>query len=172
MERPCGMNRPDVSATIRGVPVAIEIQISSLSVETIMSRTIEYYRKGMYVLWLLQWTPKLDGKCYVPAVWERWIHTAYYGRVYYWLKGLDVVSYCFEPSLKSVPRKTWYDKNGRKMTVGGYSRRLKRQRTAIRGEILNITYDFVPKDRSWWEGNGVKVPDAKIFIADVTRKVR
>jgi hypothetical protein len=33
-----------------------------------MSRTIEYYRKGIYVLWLLQWTPKLDGKRYAPAV--------------------------------------------------------------------------------------------------------
>jgi competence protein CoiA len=163
MERPCGANRPDVNATIHGIQVAIEIQISSLSIETIMSRTIEYYSKGIYVLWLLQWTPKLDGKRYAPAVWERWIHAAYYGRVYYWLKGLEVVSYRFEPSLKSVPMKIWYDRNGRKMTAGGYSRRSKRHRTAVRGEILNLVTDFVPKDRLWWEGNGVKVPDAKIF---------
>jgi competence protein CoiA len=164
MERPLGANRPDVSAMIRGVPVAIEIQISSLSVETIMSRTIDYYRKGIYVLWLLQWTPKLDGKRYAPAVWERWIHAAYYGRVYYWLKGLEVVSYSFEPSLKSVPKKTWHDESGRKMTAGGYSRRLKRHRAAIRGDTLNLINDFSPKDRLWWEGNGVKVPDAKLFI--------
>jgi hypothetical protein len=33
--------------------VAIEVQISSLSLETITERTIEYHRKGIHVLWLL-----------------------------------------------------------------------------------------------------------------------
>lgn len=41
LERPLGNARPDVSAYFNGVPVAIEVQISSLSVETIMRRTIE-----------------------------------------------------------------------------------------------------------------------------------
>src|SRR5258706_1509633 len=61
--------RPDVSACINGVPVAIEVQISSLSIETMMRRTIDYYRKGMCVLWLLQWTPKLDAERYTPKLW-------------------------------------------------------------------------------------------------------
>ena len=34
LERPFGNVRPDVSAVIRGVPVAIEVQISSLSQDT------------------------------------------------------------------------------------------------------------------------------------------
>ena len=38
LERPLGTNRPDVSAEINGVPVAIEVQLSSLSIETIMQR--------------------------------------------------------------------------------------------------------------------------------------
>jgi competence protein CoiA len=164
LERPLGVVRPDVSAYINGVPVAIEIQISSLSVETIMSRTIEYARKGIYVLWLLQWTPKLDGKRYAPQLWEKWVHAAYFGRVYYWLKGLEVVSYRFEPSLKAVPRKSWYAENGKKMTGGGYSRRSKRHRTAVRQKTLNLVVDFIPKQRYWWEGNEVKVPDAKAVL--------
>jgi competence protein CoiA len=164
LERPLGTNRPDVSANINGVPVAIEIQISSLSIETIMSRTIEYARKGIYVLWLLQWTPKLDGKRYAPQLWEKWIHAAYFGRVYYWLQGLTVLSYEFQPSHTTVPKKTWYAENSRKMAAGGYSRRLKRYRTAVRRETFNLATDFVPKRRYWWEGNGIKVPDAKIFM--------
>ena len=44
LERPLGTNRPDVSAYINGVPVAIEVQISSLSLDTITCRTIEYAR--------------------------------------------------------------------------------------------------------------------------------
>jgi len=35
LERPLGLVRPDVSAEINGVPVAIEVQISSLSPESL-----------------------------------------------------------------------------------------------------------------------------------------
>src|SRR5687767_92763 len=45
LERSLGAVRPDVSALIRGVPVAIEVQISSLSLEKIIERTIWYARK-------------------------------------------------------------------------------------------------------------------------------
>jgi competence protein CoiA len=164
LERPLGMLRPDVSASINGVPVAIEVQISSLSVETIQRRTIEYARNGIYVLWLLQWMPKLDANSYTPRLWEKWIHAAYFGRVYYWVNGLSVVSYTFEPLFKSVPKKTWYAEDGKKMTVGGYSHRSKRCRMAVRGETLHLARDFCPKQRYWWEGNGLKVPDAKLFM--------
>ena len=82
LERPLGTNRADVSEEINGVPVAIEVQISSFSLETIAQRTVEYARKGIFVLWLLQWTPKLDAKRYTPRLWEKWIHSAYFGRVY------------------------------------------------------------------------------------------
>src|ERR1043165_865563 len=50
LECPLETVRPDVSAVIRGVPVAIEVQISSLSLETITQRTIDYAQKGIYVL--------------------------------------------------------------------------------------------------------------------------
>ena len=164
MERPLGTNRPDVSAYINGVPVAIEIQISSLSEETIKRRTMEYARKGIYVLWLLLWTPDLAAARYAPRSWEKWIHTTYFGHVYYWIEELSIASYHFEPSLKSVPHKTWYSAKGKKITAGGYSRRSKRHRTAIRKATLNLVTDFVPKERDWWEGNGITIPFARIFI--------
>jgi competence protein CoiA len=164
LERPLGTVRPDVSAYINRVPVAIEVQISSLSLETIMSRTIQYARKGIYVLWLLQWTPDLDARRYAPRLWEKWIHAAYFGRVYYWVEGLSVVSYSFEARFKSVPRKSWYSADGEKMTGGGYSRISKRYRAPVRGETLNLATDFGPKQRFWWEAKGIKVPDAKLFM--------
>jgi competence protein CoiA len=118
------------------------------------------------VLWLLQWKPELDAGRYTPKLWEKWIHAAYFGHVYYWIQGLQVVSYTFEPSLKSVSRKTWYAKDGRKMTSGGYSQRSKRHRTAVRGATLNLA-DFVPKERYWWQGDGFAVPDAKLFMSKI-----
>jgi competence protein CoiA len=164
LEEPLGEVRPDVSAIIKGVPVAIEVQISNLSLDTIMRRTIDYHRRGMHVLWLLQWTPKLDQPRYTPRLWEKWIHAAYFGRVYYWTRGLEVVSYRFEPTLKSVPKKTWYSATGKKMESKGFTRRLKRTRTPIRDCEFNLATDFAPKMRFWWEGNGVKVPDARLFM--------
>jgi len=164
LERPLGTVRPDISAYVNGVPVAIEVQISALSIETIMRRTIDYHQRGIYVLWLLQWTPELDASRYTPELWEKWVHVAYFGRAYYWLKGLEVASYRLEPHRQSVPRKTLYSKGGRKMTVGGYTKHSKRYRTAVRGETLNLATDFAPKQRYWWEGGGIKVPDAKIFM--------
>jgi len=164
LERPLGANRPDVSAYIDGIPVAIEVQISDLSVETIMQRTIEYHRSGWYVLWLLQWTQKLDMPRYTPHIWERWIHAAYFGRVYYWNQGLEVVTYTFEPGVRSVPRKTWYTANGKQRTGGGYSRRLKHIRATVRGPTLNLATDFIPKRRYCWKGNGFSLPDARIFV--------
>jgi hypothetical protein len=50
------------------------------------------------------------------------------------------------------------------MTGGGYTRRLKSSRTTNRGATLNLATDFAPKERFWWEGDGVKVPDARIFM--------
>jgi competence protein CoiA len=165
LERPIGMNRADVSAEIGGVPVAIEVQLSSLSLETIQERTIEYFREGVYVLWLLQWTPALDSPRYTPALWEKWIHALYFGQAYYWLGGSTVASYGFEPLFKTVQKRSWFSPDGRKMTTGGYSQKLKRHRTAVRGDTLNIAADFIPKQRYWWQGNGFVLPDAKIFAA-------
>jgi competence protein CoiA len=164
LERPLETVRPDVSAVINGVPVAIEVQISSLSLETITQRTIDYAQRGIYVLWLLQWTPELDAPRYTPRLWEKWIHAAYFGRVYYWIEGLKVVSYRFDSAFSSVRKTSWYSSKGKKMTTGGYSRRSKRYRTAVPGNILDLAQDFVPRKRFWWEGNGIKVPDAKLFM--------
>lgn len=84
--------------------------------------------------------------------------------MYYWLEGLKVVSYHFDPHFKTVPKKSWYSSDGEKMMTGGYSKRSKRYLTAVRGSTLDLVTDFGPKERFWWEGNGIKVPDAKLFI--------
>lgn len=150
LERSLGSCRPDVSAYINGVPVAIEVQISTLSLETIIRRTEEYSRKGIYVLWLLQWTPYLDGVRYKPRLWEKWIHAACFGRAYYWIEGLKVVSYRFE-------------RTG--VEPGHFTRGLKRIRCPVRGTTLNLARDFIAQAREPWLGNGLSVPAAKLYIS-------
>ena len=34
----------------------------------------------------------------------------------------------------------------------------------MRGRTLNLVENFVPKKRYWWEDNGLKVPDTKLFM--------
>ncbi|MGO8677885.1 MAG: competence protein CoiA [Limisphaerales bacterium] len=164
LERSLGSARPDVSANFNGVPVAIEVQISTLSQETILRRTKEYERKGIYVLWLLQWTPYLDGSRYSPRLWEKWVHAAYFGRVYYWVKGLTVAAYSFDPYFSQVPPASWYSDEGEQMSARGYNRKSKRYRTPVRRRTLNLASDFVPRQREWWKGGNLTIPFAKLFI--------
>jgi hypothetical protein len=37
-------------------------------------------------------------------------------------------------------------------------------RDEVRGATLNLATDFAPRERDWWEGNGLTVPTAKIFM--------
>lgn len=164
LERPFEHFRPDIYAAIRGTPVAIEIQISSISVEAIRARTIAYHQKGIYVLWILIWKPELDRVRYTPTVWEKWIHALYFGRVFYWLHGLEVAEYRFNPALKFVPKKTWIGQDGKLRKAGGYVERSVRFRTPLKRATLHLLSDFGPAQRLWWEGGGVKVPDAKLFV--------
>jgi hypothetical protein len=50
------------------------------------------------------------------------------------------------------------------MTAGGYSQRSKRYRTAIRGRTFNLATDFGPWNWDWWEGNGITIPAARLYI--------
>jgi competence protein CoiA len=71
MERDLGTVRPDVSAYINDVPIAIEVQLSSLSLSRIQYRTAEYARKGIYVLWLPILTTDVRRELYSPRLWEQ-----------------------------------------------------------------------------------------------------
>jgi len=164
MERAFEGFRADIYAVIRGTPVAIEVQISTLSPETILRRTIQYCRKGIAVLWLLPWSAKLDAERYTPRLWEKWLHAAYFGRVYYHLRDLSIASYRFDPILTPVPATTWRSPLGRLKRAGGYSRKSKRFRKAVRSGRFHLIEDFFPKMRTWWEGGEVKVPDALLWM--------
>ncbi len=90
LERSLRGVRPDVSCQINGEMVAIEVQLSRLSIGAIESRTRAYAAKQIAVLW----TPPMPGGVldarYAPRDWECYLHTFYFGRVYYWSEGLTL----------------------------------------------------------------------------------
>jgi len=75
-----GTVRPDVSGFISGIPFAIEVQISALTMEQIVYRTREYAKKGIYVLWLALHKAARRKPIQSESV-GRWVHAAYFGRV-------------------------------------------------------------------------------------------
>ena len=142
MERYLETVRPDISCYIQGVPVAIEVQISKLSLEEIIYRTIEYGRKGIYVLWLPLFTDKLRAKRYSPALWEKWLHTTYFGRVYYWQEGLNIVPVHFSKHHLYVEEQSWFDSYGQEKSAGGYWKESKRYKNPQVGRPAKMIGNF------------------------------
>jgi competence protein CoiA len=164
LELPLPTVRPDVFAHIRGVPVAIEVQISTLSPETITRRTEEYTRLGIYVLWLLQWTPELNTDRYSPRRFERWLHATYFGRVYFWKQGLHVLPYHFHEHHSQVDERRWRDERGHSRTSRSYRRVSKRYKMPVCGRTLHLVHDFRKTTRLPWSGGTLNIPKANLFM--------
>jgi competence protein CoiA len=152
MERDLGTVRPDVSAYINDVAVAIEVQLSNLSVARIQYRTAEYARKGIYVLWLPVYTPALKAELYSPRPWEQWLHAAYFGRVYYWIEGMRVLPVHFRDYYASIRGRT-----------RDYQKRA-RWKVPINGQVITLTDDFRPVSRQARSAGRISIPPAKLFM--------
>ncbi|GEM_PF-2144326 len=96
LERPLQDARPDVSFALEKQLVAIEVQVSQLSRDDIARRTIAYARQDIAVLWTPLFSGDFFSRRYAPKDWERYLHRMYFGKVYYWLKGLKVVPVRFD----------------------------------------------------------------------------
>jgi competence protein CoiA len=152
IERNLGTVRPDVSAYLNGVPVAIEVQLSSLSLDRIRYRTAEYARRGIYVLWLPLYTESLRGQLYRPRPWERWLHAAYFGRVYYWIEGLRVVPVHFRDYYANVRGRT---RDYRKLSP---------RKVPLNGRAAILTDDFHAIQREAWANEYISIPQSKLLI--------
>lgn len=154
---------PDVYAIIRNIHVAIEVQISTLSVREITRRTKYYQQLGVAVLWLPVHRNFLIGSRYAPKAWERWLHATYFGRVYYWVKALDVFPVHFDPYFLYVEESSWYDEDGEECSGGGYFRTSKRYKTPIQGRHVDIASAFRPIKRKSWQGGSFSIPDCLLY---------
>ena len=152
LERDLGTVRPDVSAYVRGVPVAFEVQLSNLTLEKIVYRTSEYCRKGVYVLWLPVRHESPRRELYRPRPWEAWLHAAYFGKIYYWLAGADVLPLTFRDYYARV--------RGRTRDF----HKLSRLKVPVAGRRLSLLEDFGPVRRPAWSSGSLSVPAAKLFV--------
>lgn len=161
LEYDMGLVIPDIYAIIDGVNVAIEVQLSNLSVNDITRRTRRYNDLAISVLWLPLFDKKLVAEDrYSPKAWEEWLHAAYFGRVYYWLDGLNVIPIHFDEYMIDVDEA--YNSDGDE--VGGYSYRSKRWRTPVCLSEMSIAYDFRPSKRKAWQAGTINIPECQLYI--------
>lgn len=164
LERGLGSVRPDLSAYVNGAPVAIEVQISNLSMDEIARRTVEYHRKKIAVLWLAMWRDDLKADRISPRPWQRWLHAANFGRIFYWSPGMGtkVNPVRFDPYIIEVPASYWYE-GGQEQSGGGYSYPSKRWRTPVVEWIVDIVSDMAVVRRHPWQGGEVTIPACTLW---------
>lgn len=159
LEKDLGNVVPDIYISSDNKEIAIEVQISNLTMNEIIRRTENYNELGIYVLWLPLYHKSLNEERYSPKSWEKWLHATHYGRVYYWLSDIEVIPIHFDSYMLSV--EGGYDYHGEYHE--GYYKRSKRYRTPNRGPTLHLIDDFCGKRRDAWKGGKIVVPTCKIM---------
>jgi competence protein CoiA len=163
LEKDFGPVVADVYAVISRTPVAIEVQISALTLEEIITRTRAYEHLGISLLWLPQHSEAIATSRYAPRVWERWLHAAYFGRVYYWLEGLTILPVHFSHHYLDVEYREWYSEFGELQTAGGFSRLSRRWCRPHPGRRLRLTEDFERKESSSTKVGRFPLPARNLF---------
>ena len=139
---------PDISGYLRGQRLVIEVQWSTLSLATILKRSKAYYRWTTPVLWILPLKEPLSGE-FRPRSFERYLHSMYFGRVYYWMRGngLQVTPTHFVPVQRWIDTREWFDTEGDEHSAGGFPKMLRVVKTAHPSERVDISGDFFAAER-------------------------
>lgn len=161
LEKNFGSVISDIFFVFNDFKIAIEVQISNLTMTQIIERTTKYQQLGISVIWISPFNTKLEENIYSPKQWEKWIHATYFGRVYYWIEGLDLQGVHFEKYLLWVESYEDYETGN---SYGGYYKESKRYKTPIFSKKLNLLKDFEINNRKSWESNNLYIPSCSIWI--------
>lgn len=140
---------PDISGRVTDDQrLAIEVQTSTSSLATILKRSKAYHELEIPVLWILPLTKPIDFE-FRPRSFERYLHSMYFGRVYYWKRGdgLHVTPTHYVPVERWVDTREWHDAQGDEHSGGGFFRRLRLIRTAASAASVDFTREFMPQRR-------------------------
>lgn len=157
--------QPDIAGRIKGRPVVIEIQKSAIGIRSLIARTRDYEDLGVHVLWVVPLTKGIGDEPFRPRLLERYLHTMYYGRVYYWLPGMsaEVLPVHFSPTSRPVPLRT--NESGHWEDAGWIERPYKIiKRPNCFDGTLSILRDFKPDRRREFLPWGEKRPVPPAFL--------
>ena len=140
----------------RQQPIAIEVQVSSLTLDRIALSHARVRVEADSGLMGRSRRPGLAGARFAPSAWERWLHTLYFGRVYYWRHSATVTPVHFDDHFLWVEEREWRE-GGEDQSAGGYHRRSKRWREPRLGKTLSIE-EMSATSRDAWSGGNMRIP--------------
>jgi competence protein CoiA len=159
--------RPDIIFNSRysNVPVVVEIQKSNIDIDIIKRRYARYKDLEVALIWLFLNPPEKDKRKRIKD-WEKFIQSMSFGRVYYWVEGLNIQPCRLELATTHVPaREIWDSDVDEYITVGGYDKKLKSTVTPnYPDNVINLVEDFDPMSREDFKMDGeVKYPSAILY---------
>jgi hypothetical protein len=159
---------PDISGRIFGKGVVIEVQRSYLNVKTITHRTTQYTNRGAHIIWIVPLKTDIGDSFFRPRLFERYLHSMYFGRVYYWMEsfGCKVLPIHFQPAERWINESTWFDTDqGEERNEGGYWKIFRTIRKPNPAQLLDISQHFIFELAPEFvpENEELKVPERLIF---------
>lgn len=158
--------KPDISGRINGKGIIIEVQASVLSIKEIIKRTEQYTLRGGYILWIVPLEKELGTENFRPRLFERYLHTMYRGKVYYWNKGNGTLltPVHFGTATRHIIADTIFDSDGTEIDVGGYDKPYLRIKKPIYGKKVNlIHFTSENRDKFDMENDKLSIKESKIF---------
>lgn len=144
---------PDISGRLGGKtdqPLVIEAQVSFLSIPQIIKRSEAYKKRGIPILWIIPLKEDLGDKPFRPRLYERYLHTMYFGRVYYWRRGFgtQLLPVHYGIAVREIPFSSWYDKDAEEeRNAGGYDKAYKVIKRPVPADKIDIATNFYPLSR-------------------------
>ena len=169
---------PDISGRFgdknTGIPVAIEIQKSSYTLNKIYNKTVEYAKLNIYVIWIVPLAKDLGDEPFRPRLYEKYLHSMYYGRTFYWTPKISpkIIPIHYSPTKRYIDETMFFDIDlGEEVTFGGYYLTYRTMKTPNYGKECFIDTDlkknsrkeFVPK-------NNKKIVPKSLILIDKQQK--
>ena len=139
---------PDISGRINDIRIAIEVQVSALTIPRIVQRSRDYARCGIALIWIVPLSEPLGNVPFRPRLYERYLHSIYFGRTYYWWagQGLTVKPVHYGVATRHIEYREWFA-DGQQESAGGYVAPYKTIKTPEYGRDLNLGDDFCLTNR-------------------------
>jgi len=158
--------RPDISGRVFDKRVAIEIQTSALTPSKIAKRSLSYALRDIALVWIIPLHEPLGNDPFRPKLYERYLHSLYFGRVYYWWPGCNVTvqPVHFAPATRYVEYREWYE-HGSQQTGGDYTSEYKVIKKPNYGQPLLLDIDFERCERASFtpENERKRIPSCVIW---------
>lgn len=140
---------PDVSGRIGGQRVVVEVQRSAMTLTQLIQRTWGYAQLGIPLVWIVPLREPLGVEPFRPRLYERYLHSMYFGRTYYWWRGLGLTlkPVHYGNATRHIEYREWVEA-GEQQTAGGYDATYKTIKTPFYGPDVDLCEDFKAVQRA------------------------